>query len=123
MPLTRFRAGEPLSPAPGRVLRTSLIERPGVVIPGRVVHRLIFGRQRPEVLPLEATAVLESAGILELAGVSRRPRALRPSAFVLAHARALVTSWPAGRPVARSVSRAACSSTAAAAASTTWRRA
>ena len=55
-----------------------------------------------------------------------RPRALRPSASVLAHAPApspARTSWPAGRPVARSASRAACSRTAAAAASTTWRRA
>src|SRR6266702_792034 len=56
----------------------------------------------------------------------RWPRALRPSASVLAHAPApspARTSWPGGRPVARSASSAACSKTAAAAASTTWRRA
>src|SRR5712691_2153017 len=119
-----FRAAKPLAPAPGRLLRVSgsaLIRRPGgprIVVPGLVVHRLVSGRQRPNAVTRPPVVS---------AGKPVRPLgplgSLRPSAAVLAHAPAPGTSWPGGRPVARSTSRAACSRTAAAAASTIWRRA
>ena len=45
-----FGAGRPLGPCPGRVLGATRVQRPGLAVPGLVVHRLVSGRQRREVL-------------------------------------------------------------------------
>ena len=117
-------------------LTRSALTRPGTVIRGLVMHRLVSGWRWPEailrrlaVLTREAGSsdplwALGQTGIPSQPGVMRGPGALgrpgtrpasgvlgrirRPPASVFAHAEApLVTGWPAGRPVARSASRAA----------------
>jgi len=120
-------------------LRHALALGQALVLERALVLRcaLVLGRARAlrwRAVTLGSRRGRHAAGIGGCAAVPRvtRPRILRPSAFVLAHAPASLpgpvlprsallagTSWPAGRPVDRSVSRAAWSRTAAAAASTT----
>ena len=80
--LDGFGAGGVLGPAPRRILGPARVlgpGRPGLPVPGLVMHRLVLGWQRPEVLirmPGVTAPGVASAGTRGDPGIPERSRVL-----------------------------------------------